>query len=288
MKKFVLTILTLVCCGLLYAQTELPDSVMYTPEYLDTVNLKRAKSINDYAMLGVNYGVTFSYVYFNPTKMGAAVRFQPTYFSLMFTHYEKMFNYLPYFGITLGFQYSHEGVRFEDNERTGQPLGFVDGATDMTMTTVEAPVMMQMHFDSDPVKILANLGGYAGYRLSVERSGYWMDEEYANKFRDYEYRFDYGLMGGVGLGFMIDPIEIHLNLLARWSLQNLYEPDYYNEVFHPYNTYYYRYANPIDLFATVGVYIQLGKRTGKTTRQIKQEARDIVYGKTEDDPGQDR
>ena len=110
-----------------------------------------------------------------------------------------------------------------------------------------------------------------------------MDQDYTDKFMDYEYRFDYGLMGGAGLGFMFDPIEIHLNLLGRWSLQNLYEPDYYNEVFHPYNTYFYRYANPIDISVTIGVYLQLTKRTGKTTRQIKQEARDIVYGTVEND-----
>ena len=283
MKKFFLAALTLCSCVLLRAQTELSDTLLYTPEYLDTVNVKRATTINDYSMIGVNYGVTFSTVYFNPTKMGVGFRFQPTYFSLMYTHHEKMFNYLPYFGITLGVSYWHQGVSFEIDSKTGEPKGFVDGATDMTMETVELPVMMQMHFDSAPMKILANLGGYAGYRLTVERSGKWMDETYAHTFRDYEYRFDYGLMGGVGIGFMLDPIEIHLNLLGRWSLQNLYVPDYYNEIFHPYNTYYYRYANPIDVSATIGVYFQLGKRTGKTTRQIKREARDIVYGKAEND-----
>ncbi|MBR5905278.1 MAG: PorT family protein [Bacteroidales bacterium] len=280
MKKVLILLVMLASGVLLRAQT---DSLMYTPEYLDTVNVKRVTTINDYHMIGVNYGVTFSTVYFNPTKMGTAFRFQPTYFSVMYTHHEKMFNYIPYFGITAGVSYSHSGVQFEMDPQDGYPLGYVDGATDVTIETVEVPVMMQMHFDSAPFKILANLGGYAGYRLSIERSGVWMDEEYANKFRDYEYRFDYGLTGGAGLGFMFDPVEIHFNILGRWSLQNLYEPDYYNETFHPYNTYYYRYANPIDIALTVGVYLQLTKRTGKTTKQIKKEARDIVYGTFEND-----
>lgn len=276
MRNIICCIISLLfCCTLLRAQQ---DSLMYTPEYLDTVNVNRVSGLNDYFMIGANYGVTFSTVYFNPTKMGADIKFQPTYFSLMFTHYEKMFNYLPYFGLTMGVSYWHSGVRFNDNPDTGYPLGYIDGATDVTMETVELPAMMQMHFDSAPVKVLANLGGYVGYRLSIERSGIWLDEEYTNKFRDYEYRFDYGLVGGAGLGFMFDPVEIHLNLLGRWSLQNLYQPDYYNETFHPYNTYFYRYANPIDISLTIGVYFQLTKRTGKTTKQIKQEARDIVYG----------
>lgn len=280
MRKLILVLTVLLCASSLRAQV---DSLLYNPEYLDTVNVKRSVSINDYHMIGVNYGATFSTVYFNPTKMGSTFRFQPTYFSVMYTHYEKMFNYIPYFGVTVGFSYGHSGVQFEDDPKTGLPLGYVDGATDITMETVQMPAMMQMHFDAAPVKVLANLGGYVGYRLSVERSGRWLDEEYTNKFRDYEYRFDYGLCGGAGLGFMFDPIEIHLNVLGRWSFSNLYAPDYYNEIFHPYNTYYYRYANPIDIAVTLGVYLQLTKRTGKTTAEIKKQARDIVYGTSEND-----
>lgn len=280
MRRLLLTILLMTAFVSAKAQI---DSLMYTPEYLDTVNVRSAKAINDYSMIGVNYGVTFSTVYFNPTKMGTTFRFQPTYFSLMYTHHEKMFNYLPYFGVTVGMSYWHEGVHFEDNPDTGFPLGYIDGATDVTMETVEIPAMMQMHFDSAPFKILANIGGYVGYRLSVEREGVYMDEGYAHSFREYDYRFDYGLCGGAGIGFMFDPVEIHFNVLGRWSLQNLYAPDYYNETFHPYNTYYYRYANPIDISVTVGVYFQLSKRTGRTTAQIKQQARDTVYGKAEND-----
>ena len=275
MRKL-LIITLLLCCGqLLRAQK---DSLMFTPEYLDTVVISRVSTINDYSMIGVNYGVTFSTMYFNPDKMGTDFRFNPVYFSVMYTHYEKMFNYIPYFGITLGFSYSHSGVTFNDNPDTGYPLGYIDGATNVSYQTVEMPAMMHFHVDSAPTKIMANLGGYVGYRLSVERSGMFLDEEYTNKFRDYEYRFDYGLIGGAGIGFMIDPVELHLNVLARWSLQSLYEPDYYNETFHPNNTYYYRYANPIDISVTLGVYFQLTKRTGRTNKQLKQQAKEIVYG----------
>ena len=279
MRKL-LIITLLLCCGQLLRAQE--DSLMFTPEYLDTVVISRVSTINDYSMIGVNYGVTFSTMYFNPDKMGTDFRFNPVYFSVMYTHYEKMFNYIPYFGITLGFSYSHSGVTFIDNPDTGYPLGYIDGATNVSYQTVEMPAMMHFHVDSAPTKIMANLGGYVGYRLSVERSGMFLDEEYTNKFRDYEYRFDYGLMGGAGIGFMIDPVELHLNVLARWSLQSLYEPDYYNETFHPNNTYYYRYANPIDISVTLGVYFQLTKRTGRTNKQLKQQAKEIVYGTAAD------
>ena len=284
MKKLILAIFLLLCASFLNAQT---DSLVFTDEYLDTVVLRRSETINDYSMIGVNYGVTFSTIYFNPTKMGTDFRFHPTYFSIMYTHYEKMFNYLPYFGITLGFSYSHEGCTFNDNPETGYPMGYVDGATDISITTVEMPAMMHFHVDAAPTKIMANVGGYVGYRTDITRSGIWMDETYANKFRDYEYRFDYGIVGGAGLAFMFDPVELHFNILARWSLQSLYQPDYYNEVFHPYNTYYYRYANPVDISVTAGVYFQLTKRSGKTKKQLKKEAKEIVYGSFENNSGQD-
>ena len=161
MKKLLCIISLVFCCTLLRAQ---PDTLMYTPEYLDTVNVNRVAGLNDYFMIGANYGVSFSTMFFNPNKMGTDIRFNPTYFSVMFTHYEKMFNYLPYFGLTMGLSYWHSGVRFNDNPDTGYPLGYIDGATDETIETVELPAMMQMHFDSAPVKVLANLGGYVGYQ----------------------------------------------------------------------------------------------------------------------------
>jgi hypothetical protein len=285
MKKLIIALSLLICASTMHAQT---DSLMFTPEYLDTVTINTTEKINDYSMIGVNYGVTFSTIYFNPTKMGADFRFNPTYFSIMYTHYEKMFNYMPYFGITLGMSYSHEGCTFRNNPETGYPMGYVDGATNMSITTVELPAMMHFHVDAAPTKIMANLGGYVGYRTSISRSGEWLDEEYANKFRDYEYRFDYGIIGGAGLAFMIDPIELHFNILARWSMQSLYEPDYYNETFHPYNTYYYRYANPIDISVTAGIYFQLTKRSGKTKKQLRHEAKEIFYETLENNKGQNR
>ena len=34
----------------------------------------------------------------------------------------------------------------------------------------------------------------------------------------------------------------------------------------------------MDVIATVGVHFQLTKRSGKTNRQLRQEAKEIVYG----------
>ena len=52
------------------------------------------------------------------------------------------------------------------------------------------------------------------------------------------------------------------NALLRWSWSSLYAPDYASK-------YYYRYAYPLDIIATVGVHFQLTKRSGKTNRQLR-------------------
>ena len=113
------------------------------------------------------------------------------------------------------------------------------------------------------------------------RSGSSLDERYTGTFRDYEHQIDYGFQGGAGFALMFDPVEIHFNCLVRWSWSNLYNPDYANQ-------YYYRYAYPIDIMATVGIHFQLTKRSGKTNSEIRREAYDKVYGKTENNSGKNR
>ena len=280
MKRRILTaILLLSVLSPAYAQL---DTLEITDEYLDTVNVARSKEINDYSLIGINYGVTFSNMIFSPSKHYRSFLFKPNHFSVMYTHYEKMFEYLPYFGFSAGFSYSHEGVAFKKDKDSGYPMGTIDGADTLSIETLDLPVLAQIHVDFAPAKMMISIGPYVGWRKSIERSGPYVPEEFTHAFQDYEYRFDYGMQGGVGFGIMFDPIEIHFNVMARWSWQSIYRPDYYSE-------YYYRFANPIDISATVGVCYQLTKRTGKTSAYLRKQARDIVYGTEKTDAeSQDR
>lgn len=242
---------------------------------------KKKKLINDYSMIGVNYGYTFSTVYFNPSKYGQKWVGKPNYISVMYTKYSKLFDYLPYFGLNIGFAYGHEGYAFEADEKGYSE--HVDGTTWCSMDVLEIPAMMQVHVDFEPFKIMANLGVYGGWRRSIERTGVegTFQPEFANSFKEYEHRFDYGFQGGAGFGIMLDPVEIHFNCLVRWAWSSLYDPDYYSN-------YYYRFAYPIDIMATVGVHFQLTKRKGRTTSDLRREAYDKVYGKNEDTAGESR
>lgn len=284
-KTIVLTVLLLVCQMLVASGRDslsvrrkaLKDTLELSSEFLDTVTIRSSKTINDYSLIGVNYGVTFSTTSFNPRKHERGFVIKPNYVSVTYTHFSKLFDMLPICAIVVGAEYGTEGYTFHQYE-DGVFANNVDGATYCSMKVLEIPAMAQFHFDFEPVKFMVDLGVYGGYRQSIERSGTELEPEFRNSFRSYENRFDYGLQGGGGFGIILSPIEIHFNCLVRWAWSSLYQPDYYNPKWHPENTVYYRYAYPLDIIATVGIHFQLTKRSGKTTAQLRKEAKSIVYG----------
>lgn len=238
------------------------------------------KLINDYSMIGVNYGVTFSNTYFSPSKHNRLFVSMPNYVSVMYTKHCKMFDTMPYFALVLGAAMGTEGFAFEADKQTGVTADAY-GATWCSIKVFEVPVMAQIHIDSEPFKVMANLGIYGGWRQSITRSGPNLDTQWSNTFRDYENRFDYGFQGGAGIALMFDPIEIHFNCLLRWSWSSLYQPEYASR-------YYYNYAYPIDIIASVGIHFQLTKRNGRTKSQIRKAAYEKVYGTTQDNSGKGR
>ncbi|MCI6328538.1 MAG: PorT family protein [Bacteroidales bacterium] len=252
---------------------------LFSDEYLDTVKMKKAKSINDYTMIGVQYGVSLSQMRFNPTKRQGML-ISPYNFGITYTRYGKMFGYMPYFGFQTGVLFGQDGYVFKKNKETGDYNESVDGATKAVYSYAEVPLLAHLHIDVWHLKLIVNLGLYAGYRLEVEREGERLDPQYANTFYDYDRRFDYGAKAGAGIGLILDPIEFHIQATYRASLGSLYRPNYYSE-------YYYRFAYPSDILITAGIHIQLTKRTGKTKAALKKEAKALIYNDQEN-PGANR
>ena len=246
---------------------------LFSDEYLDTVKMKKAKSINDYTMIGVQYGVSLSQIRFNPTKRQGML-ILPYNFGITYTRYGKMFGYMPYFGFQTGVLFGQDGYVFKKNKETGDYNESVDGATKAVYSYAEVPLLAHLHIDVWHLKLIVNLGLYAGYRLEVEREGERLDPQYANTFYDYDRRFDYGAKAGAGIGLILDPIEFHIQATYRASLGSLYRPNYYSE-------YYYRFAYPSDILITAGIHIQLTKRTGKTKAALKKEAKALIYNDQE-------
>ena len=222
-KKYLLPVVLLMPCALCLAQNPLDSTKavsadtlkadQYSDIYLDTVKVNRVFELNDYSMIGVEYGVSFGRMLFNPPQTQTNL-FSPNTFGIFYTRYGKMSNYLPYFGFKVGFRYSHEGYKFKENKDTKTTYN-IEGATEAIMDVAEVPLMAHLHLDGLHYTIMADAGIYGGYRLNIKRTGDGVDESIVNSFLDTDRRFDYGLCGGVGLGLVFDPFEFHFNVNVR-------------------------------------------------------------------------
>ena len=270
-KTFILTILLGLCTLASAQKVELKIADTLTNEFLDTVTVKKKLKLNDYSMIGVQYGAGVSQVMWNPAQ-SQNMLFIPMNIGVTYTIYGKMFGYMPYFGFQTGLFYGHEGYEFEYNEEKDYTYK-IEGAEKALFEVVELPVLSHLHIDFWHMKIIAQIGCYAGYRLSVERfPGHTgnVPPEIQKSFLPSDNRFDYGLKGGLGFGLVFEPIELHFQAMYKHSFSSLYEPDYYSE-------YYYRYAYPMNLVISAGIHFHLTKRSGMTKKEIRQKAKSIVY-----------
>lgn len=254
------------------AVDSIPDAV------LDTINISKKTFINDYSLIGIQYGAGLSQVMWNPSQKQEMI-IMPYNFGITYTRYGKMFGYMPFFGFQVGIFYGQEGYKFKKNNDSGYTYT-IQGADKAIFDVIEIPFVSHMHVDFWKMKVMAEIGFFGGYRLKVHRfpfEGEYKNENYAamqNQFLETDRRIDYGIKGGLGFGFIFDPIEIHLKATYKHSLSSLYEPDHYSK-------YYYRYAYPSNIVISAGIHFQLTKRTGKTKAQLKKEAKELVYGTQE-------
>jgi hypothetical protein len=263
---------------------EIAISDTLTDEFLDSYEIKKKLVLNDYSMIGIQGGVGLSQVMWNP-KYRQDMILMPVNFGVLYTKYGRMFGYMPYFGFQIGLMYAQEGYQFKsDKDDPDRIPNTIQGADKAVYDVVEMPLLSHIHFDMWRMKIIANIGFYAGYRLKIHRfpyGGEFTNPAYAeteNTFLETDRRWDYGIKGGLGFGLVFDPIEIHIKAMYKHSLSSLYNPDYASK-------YYYRYAYPSNIVISAGLHFQLTKRTGKTKSDLKKQAKDLVYGTN---PGTDR
>ncbi len=245
-----------------------------TNEYLDTLVVKKALVVNNYSLIGVQYGVGLSQMVMNP-RQAQTMLFTPVNVGITYTKYGQMFA-MPFFAFKAGLFYTKEGYQFEYNEEK-QWVYKIEGAEKAVMEIVEVPLLFQFHYDTWNFKILAEVGCYGGYRLGIQRfpgeTGR-VDPELEYSFKDTDVRLDYGIKGGVGMALVFDPFELHVMASYKHSLSSIYQPDHYSQ-------YYYRFAYPSNIVISAGIHFQLSKRTGKTKAALKKEAKELVYGNPE-------
>lgn len=272
--------ISVLLCPLFLAAQEKDDTI-FTDAFLDSVKLDKKFKLNDYSMIGVEYGGSASRMMFNPPKTQTMLYHLDTY-GLYYIRCYKLFDGSPVIGSKIGLRHGYEGYKFKENKETGMTPD-IEGARQGVIEVVELPFMLHLHTDGPSYMVAADLGIYGGYRLGIERTGEYVRDEIANSFLDTDRRFDYGLNGGIGFGIVVSPFEFHVNANVRWSWNSIYDPDYYSKD-------YFRFAYPFDVIVTAGVYYHLSRRTGKNRAQLRQEAYERVYHpKTnEDNNGQGR
>lgn len=244
----------------------LPENL--TPEMLDTINIPTQVKPNDYWIMGVHGGVTALYGSFNPTRTVSPWFHYPVYgFSI--TRYATLLATFPVVGMELGFQHTYEGYKFKENKQT-HTTPSIRGAYQVVMEVPEVYLLTHGHYDiGEYAKILLKAGLYGGYRLNIHREGPWVESGLEDAFHETDNRMTYGTQFALGFGLMFDPIEIHLLAQLKWGWSSYFQPDYLSP-------YYYRYAYPLDLAITLGVYYQLTPRHGHTRAQLRRMARQIV------------
>lgn len=249
----------------------LPDSI--TTSYLDSVDVKIAPP-NNYWLVGAYGGASLQMGFFNPDRNTTMQWAGPVVgFSIM-RHF-TMFGLFPNMGLEFGGQLNYEGYQFKTNPETGA-RATESGAYKVVMKVPEAYLLSHFHIDiGEYFKIMAKVGLYGGYRMSIERTldpdyeTYDVYKEHQYSFQDYDRRLSYGLQGGLGLGVMIAPFEFHVNAQIKWGWESFWRPDYASP-------YYYRYAYPLDGVVSFGIYYQLSPRHGHTRGQLKKLARKMV------------
>lgn len=255
-------------------------------DVIDRYDMKKRRRINDYSMIGFQYGVGMSRTLLQPEIAKEDMIFMPYNVGVLYTRYGKMFGYMPYFGFQAGLFFTQEGYKFRyDSKKQTVPVFL--GAQSAVMDVVEVPLLAHCHADFWKMKVILNAGLYVGYRINIHRyaTTETSDElKYINltpdythtsvsferEFAGFENRFDYGIKGGAGFAFIFDPVEIHFQATYKHSFSSLFKPNYYS-------SYYYRYSYQQNIIVSVGLHFQLGKRIGKTRRQIREEAKAFVY-----------
>ena len=244
-----------------------------TDAFLDTVQVKKKLKLNDYSMVGVQYGAAMSQMMWNPSKNQKALLL-PVNVGVTYTIYGKMFGYMPFFGLQAGVFFGKEGYHIDNDRKEPNRMDYIEGAEKVVYDVIEIPVLSHFHVDFWHLKIIAQLGLFGGYRMGIHRyPGEFstVTEGLERAFTKTDRRFDYGIKGGVGFGLVFDPVELHIQAMYKHSLSSIYEPDHYSE-------YFYRYAYPSNIIVSAGLHFQLTKRTGLTKKELKKQARSIVYG----------
>ena len=207
MKKILIALLTLSLAATAAAQDgfifDMPDDF----SQLDT--LEHPKQFKSIHMIGVSYGVNWSGVTSSP-KLSQEKIWTYNNIGVYYTYYHALWDQLFNFGLQFGAKHGYEGFT-TPYETFGA-----------TYEVIEVPLISQFKIDVSRIRLLVNIGTYGGYRLSTDRE---------EGFDQYDQRWDYGVIGGAGLGIVFKPFELHIEGNYKYSFASVYHTYKFSDLY---------------------------------------------------------
>ncbi|WP_320051546.1 outer membrane beta-barrel protein [uncultured Acetobacteroides sp.] len=188
--------------------------------------------------LGINFGYGMSGVMFQPDLKQTS--YAGSYSGGLSFRYvgEK------YMSFQAELNYTHRGYKKPE-------IG--DSIYTRTYNSIMLPIMAQGNVTYKRVSVLLNLGCYVNYMLDSKDQIKTKGITYKN---DYEFflkrdrRYEFGVLGGVGLGLKLNPFMLQVESRYYYGLTNLYNPDYTNN--RPYGSRQFQLQFSAALFYDLG------------------------------------
>lgn len=199
-----------------------------TDDFAEIDTVPQPQKYKSRHMLGFKYSYDICNVSANPT-IGQTAYFSPLNFSLTYTYYHALWDYLDLFGLQMGVKYGREGYNSEISGwgESVEMLQFSFGT--------------QVHVNFWKMRILINAGPYYGYKLSTDKPG---------GFDENDIRHDYGIYAGGGVAFVFGAFELQLEANYQFSLCSMYHTYKYSDL-------YWLSAYPRNLCISAGIFINL-------------------------------
>ena len=233
MKRFSIILFTLLLLAVCRPAAAQQDTTWFNVDNELEILHQQIEEVDDpkfkpLHLIGVKYGYNFSNARVTPS-MDTKWQGSPNCLSITYTYYNSLWKMLDIFGFQGEFKYYKDPVSIEN-------LG------DNVFTMLELSAVSQFRINFSRFRFLVNIGPYVGYRRKNDRE--------VGVLNQYDNRFDYGLIGGLGFAVVFSPVEFHLEGNYKFALSSMYHANILSDQ-------YWVFAYPSTIFASLGVFVNL-------------------------------
>ena len=202
------------------------------PKIIDSATLRQH-------LIGVKWGYSLSNVAFSQDIEHKAIG-TTSNFGLYYTYYHSLWDKMPYFGFHTGIEYNEIGY---NHIIEGDPeAGTADVENKYIYQAIELPLLSQFRVDFWKMRLMINIGPYGYYIFSTDMEG--GIPETTNKL-------GIGLMGGLGIAFVFNPVEFHIEGNYKYTMSHFYDPEIYSAE-------YWVYTHSNQIMLSFGIFFRLG------------------------------